>query len=91
MKKVTFKEYFSILFGGLWQGILWVLGLFGYKDENNIHEYEKGASPCLMCRKMIINAGIYKVYVREDKNKYKVFYVQDWISNDELLNGQLEY
>lgn len=34
MRKVTFKEYFSILFGGLWQGILWVLGLFGYKDEN---------------------------------------------------------
>ena len=44
-----------------------------------------------MCRKMIINAGIDKVYVRQDKNKYKVFYVQDWISNDELLNGQLEY
>ena len=65
--------------------------LVGYKDENNIHEYEKGASPCLMCRKMIINAGIDKVYVREDKNKYKVFYVQDWISNDELLIGQLEY
>lgn len=63
--------------------------LVGYKEEN--HTYEEGASPCLMCRKMIINAGIEKVYVRETKEKYKVFLVQDWIDNDELLNGQLEY
>lgn len=35
MRKVTFKEYFTILFGGLWQGIVWVFGLFGYKDESS--------------------------------------------------------
>ena len=64
--------------------------LVGYKDNKN-HEYEKGASPCLMCRKMIINAGIERVYVRENKKEYKIFDVQDWIDNDELLNGQLEY
>lgn len=62
--------------------------LVGYKDNE---KYEEGASPCLMCRKMIINAGINRVYVRESKDKYKVFLVQDWIDNDELLNGQLEY
>lgn len=33
MKKVTFREYFATLFGGLWQAVMWVLGLFGYKDE----------------------------------------------------------
>lgn len=35
MKKVTFKEFFATLFGGLWQAILWVVGLFGYKDESS--------------------------------------------------------
>lgn len=64
--------------------------LVGYKGDEK-HEYEKGASPCLMCRKMIINAGIQRVYVRENKKEYRVFIVQDWIDNDELLNGQLEY
>lgn len=34
MRKITFKEYFATLFGGLWQAVLWVLGLFGYKDES---------------------------------------------------------
>ena len=34
MKKVTFKEYFSTLLGGLWQAVLWIVGLFGYKDES---------------------------------------------------------
>ncbi|MCR8894884.1 WG repeat-containing protein [Bacteroides sp. ET336] len=34
MRKITFKEYFVTLFGGLWQAVLWILGLFGYKDES---------------------------------------------------------
>ncbi len=33
MKKITFKEYFATLFGGIWQAILWVVGLFGFNDE----------------------------------------------------------
>ena len=36
-----------------------ILYLVGYRDE--INNYEEGAAPCLMCRKMIINAGIEKV------------------------------
>ena len=63
--------------------------LCGYKEEN--HQYEEGASPCLMCRKMIINSGISKVYVRENKTEYKIFDVKDWVNDDELLRGQLEY
>jgi len=34
MRKITFNEYFATLFVGLWQAVLWVLGLFGYKDES---------------------------------------------------------
>ncbi len=65
------------------------LYLVGYRTENN--EYEEGAAPCLMCRKMIINSGIKLVYVRESKTVYKVFNVEDWIKDDEFLKGQLEY
>lgn len=65
------------------------LYLVGYRTENK--DYEEGAAPCLMCRKMIINAGIKTVYVRETKTTYKIFNVEDWIKDDELLRGQLEY
>ena len=65
------------------------LYLVGYRTDS--HEYEEGASPCLLCRKMIINAGISKVYVRIDKNNYKEIIVDEWVKRDELLNGQFEY
>lgn len=65
------------------------LYLVGYRTET--HDYEEGAAPCLMCRKMIINAGIEKVIVRVNKTEYTTFLVQDWIENDEFLNGQLAY
>jgi dCMP deaminase len=66
-----------------------ILYLVGYRTES--HSYEEGAAPCLLCRKMIINAGIEKVYVRVSKDEYKLFLVEDWIKDDELLRGQLEY
>lgn len=66
-----------------------ILYLVGYRTEN--HEYEKGAAPCLMCRKLIINAGLEKVIVRVNKEDYKVYPIQDWIDNDDFLHGQLEY
>ena len=66
-----------------------ILYLVGYRTEN--HDYEEGAAPCLMCRKLIINAGIEKVYVRVNKTEYHIFDVEEWVKNDELLNGQLQY
>lgn len=64
------------------------LYLCGYREKG---VYEEGASPCLMCRKMIINSGIKEVIVRIDKDKYQRIEVQDWIGNDELLSGQTTY
>ena len=54
-------------------------------------EYEKGAYPCQMCRKLIINSGIKNVYVRRDKTNYEVISVEDWINNDDLLDGKITY
>ncbi|MDR0979298.1 MAG: cytidine deaminase [Lachnospiraceae bacterium] len=67
------------------------LYLVGYKETENGNEYEEGASPCLTCRKFIINSGIEKVVVREDKKNYIVIDVEEWVKNDELLNDVLAY
>ena len=66
-----------------------ILYLVGYRTEG--HAYENGAAPCLMCRKLIINAGIEKVIVRINETEYQIYEVQNWIENDEFLNGELTY
>ena len=50
-------------------------------------DYVKNASSCSMCKRMIINAGIEKVYIRDTRNEYRMVLVQDWIDNDESLEG----
>lgn len=65
------------------------LYLVGYRTET--HEYEKGAAPCMMCRKLMINAGLEKVIVRVNKEEFVVYDVKDWIEDDEFLRGQLSY
>lgn len=54
-------------------------------------EYEKEAGCCQMCRKMIINSGIKKVYVRIDDTKYQEIDIKEWIENDDLLRGKITY
>lgn len=41
MKKITVKEFFATLFGGLWQGVLWVIGLFGFSDNSKFWKVVK--------------------------------------------------
>ncbi len=57
-------------------------------DDNN---YVKNSSSCSMCKRMIINAGINKVIVRDDKKNYRTINVQDWIDNDESVDGTMGY
>lgn len=54
-------------------------------------EYVQNASPCSMCKRLIINAGIGKVIVRSDKQNYSVISVEEWIQNDESLVGKFGY
>ena len=52
----------------------------------------KNASPCAMCKRLIINAGIKEVIVRETKDTYKVIDVKrDWIEHDESINNTRGY
>ena len=41
--------------------------------------------PCSFCKRMIINAGIKEVVMRDDKSKYRVEQVQNWIEEDDSL------
>ncbi len=50
------------------------------------------ASSCAMCKRMIINAGIANVVVRNTRDSYTVIDVQrDWIDNDDSLSETLGY
>lgn len=54
-------------------------------------EYVVNASSCSMCKRQVINAGIKQVFVRDDKDNFRVIEVQDWIDNDDSLEGTLGY
>ena len=45
----------------------------------------------LMCKRLIINAGIKKVYIRETKESYRKILVEDWVENDESIEGIFGY
>ena len=61
------------------------LYLVGKNFDND--EYVKDARPCAMCKRVIINSGIEKIYIRNDKEKYTEINVNDFITNDESLKG----
>lgn len=46
---------------------------------------------CAMCKRMIINAGIERVYVRDTATDYREILVSDWILDDESLLGVFGY
>ena len=43
------------------------------------------ATSCSMCRRMIINAGIRRVVIRNTREEFKVVPVQDWINEDDTI------
>ena len=44
-----------------------------------------------MCKRMGINAGIARVNVRDDHDRFSEIDVQDWIINDESIEGVFGY
>ena len=46
------------------------------------------ATSCLMCRRMVINAGLEKVVIRRTETEFEVVPVADWIAEDDLLTPQ---
>lgn len=57
----------------------------------NDGEYVKNARPCALCKRMIINAGIKEVIIRNTKSDYTVIDVNEFIEQDESLEGVKGY
>lgn len=60
------------------------------KEATN-EEYVKNACSCSMCKRMIINAGIEKLIVRNTKDEYTEISVSNFIENDDSLEGVKGY
>ena len=49
-----------------------------------------GSTSCSMCRRLIINAGISRVVIRDDPEEYRVVDVQrDWVEEDDSIPEHL--
>ena len=56
--------------------------------EKTTGELVQSANPCSMCKRMIMNAGISKVIVRDTPDDFRsVSVLDDWIIHDESLLG----
>jgi len=55
------------------------------KDGELLHD----ATSCSMCRRLIINAGIERVVIRNTDTAYSVVHVEDWIREDDSLPEKL--
>ena len=59
--------------------------------EAKTGEYVNQSCSCSMCKRLIINAGIEQVVIRNSPDEYKIIPVQDWVVNDESLDGVKGY
>lgn len=65
---------------------LYLVGL-----EADTGELVANSCCCSMCKRMVINSGIKDVVIRDTESEYRVISVQDWIDNDESLEGVRGY
>ena len=54
-------------------------------------ELVPGTCCCAMCKRQVINAGIRSVVVRDTKTDFRVITVEDWVNNDDSLEGKFGY
>jgi len=56
-----------------------------------INAYVQNANSCAMCKRLIINAGIAEVVIRDSIDDYRVISVCEWVKNDDSLEMELGY
>ena len=54
-------------------------------------ELLRDTNSCMMCKRMVINAGIATVIIRTGEDGYKTINVEDWICDDDSLSGVFGY
>ena len=53
-----------------------------------IGELLNDATSCLMCRRMVINAGLERVVIRRTETEFEVVPVETWIAEDDLMTPE---
>ena len=46
---------------------------------------------CMMCKRLVINAGISTVIIRDNEEDFRIIDVQSWIDDDDSLSGNFGY
>ena len=54
-------------------------------------EVVSGTNNCMMCKRLVLNAGITTVVIRDKKGEHRIVNTQDWIEDDDSLSGELGY
>ncbi|TCO78788.1 deoxycytidylate deaminase [Marinisporobacter balticus] len=49
------------------------------------------ANSCAMCKRIIINAGIERVIIRDSADAYRIIHVEEWIQSDDSLTEKVGY
>lgn len=64
--------------------------LVGYEADSK--ELIQHSNSCSMCKRMIINAGISRVIIRDTPAEYRIVEVyRDWVEQDESMDGVFGY
>ena len=48
-------------------------------------------SSCMMCKRLVINAGISTVIIRDTEEDFRIIDVESWIADDDSLSGNFGY
>ena len=54
-------------------------------------EVVPGVNSCSMCKRLIINAGISTVIIRNTPEEFTTVNVESWIENDDSMSGAFGY
>jgi dCMP deaminase len=65
--------------------------LFLVGKEADTGDLIHNASCCSMCKRLVINAGISRVVVRDTPDTYREIDVSQWILEDESMEGRMGY
>lgn len=60
-------------------------------EDPKTGEIVGGVCSCMMCKKLVINAGIREVIVRETPDAFTVYDVSAWIEDDDSMTGKFGY
>ena len=61
-------------------GVMYLIGI----DVETEKPIPDGAEPCMLCKRVIKNAGIEKVITRNEEGKLEISQVSDWVRGEKL-------